>query len=419
MRSIRFLAPALALLAAASAGCSSKGSTSTSHLPTTLCTPETKACLGNYAAVCAADGRSFINLRACYPDGDCQNGACTPRKCTPAGKDRCDGIDVALLCSANGLMQTKLPCPTFQSCYAGACLLDACDAAKDKATCTFDTRVLCVDGKRTAEACPTGTACDGDTCVARQDCTPEEARCSGDAASGICRLNATGWDVTDCKSTEHCVDGFCQLRLGDLPPPADVIDEGISDVEEVIDIDPGKDYGPQPDVYVVPPNRVSLDGNMIAFDLLPTVSLIPANEQTQAVSQIVLLLQSSKKTDLLLPGLVDGTASPQMEIGILGVPVVPPFTSSLIGTYSCGATDGLSARIWLRYGLHSSATSGACTNFDFGAGSCTVTVTDIGPDGLGPLKGTFEALGMVECLGGSSARSISARDGVFEADLDL
>ena len=43
----------------------------------------------------------------------------------------------------------------------------------------------------------------------------------------------------------------------------------------------------------------------------------------------------------------------------------------------------------------------------------------IGPDGLGPLKGTFEALGMVECLGGSSARSISARDGVFEADLDL
>jgi hypothetical protein len=411
MPTIRHLVPALALLAIA---CASKGGGTSGDLPTTLCTPATKACLGNYAAVCAADGRSFADLRACFPDGACVDGTCIPRKCTPAGKDRCEGIDTALLCSDDGRIQTTLPCSDFESCYAGACLLDACDPANFPATCTFDTLITCVAGARKTEPCPTGMACGAQgTCVAKEDCMPEEARCSGEAASGVCRLNSTGWDVTECKATEHCVDGFCQLRLGDLPIPTDVLDEAASDAESDLEIDPGTDYGPQEDVPFTPPNRATLEGTVVAFDLLPSISLVPAGDTTS--SKVVLLLQSTKKMDLGLPEFPGDGASVQIEIAIMGVPI--DTLVALPGTYTCGAAEGPSARLWLRYGLHVS-TSGACTNFDFGAGSCTVTVTDVGPDGKGPLKGTFEAPHMAECFAGTN-RFVDVTDGVFEAEQDL
>ncbi len=186
-------------------------------LPTTLCTPDEDTCQGNYAATCGPDGRSYVLLTPCHPDRTCVQGECVDRRCTP-GRKGCAGIDTAELCSDDGLLQTLVPCTVpMQSCFGGRCLPDACDPAKDAAFCEFDTRVVCDGGARKEQPCPSGTACVGAECRAKEDCAPQEARCSGETASGICNANATGWDVTVCSSRQRCVNGFCLARLADLP----------------------------------------------------------------------------------------------------------------------------------------------------------------------------------------------------------
>jgi len=215
MRASRSILPALALLAVLpSCGGDDGGSGS---LPTTLCSPDEETCLGNYAATCAPDGRSYSLLTPCHPDRSCSGGACVDRDCTP-GRKWCAGIDVTALCSADGLLQTTVPCSVpMESCFGGRCLPDACDPARDAAFCEFDTLVVCDGGARKEEPCPVGTACVDGACKAKEDCTPQEARCSGEAAAGTCNANATGWDVTVCTSKQRCSNGFCLARLADLP----------------------------------------------------------------------------------------------------------------------------------------------------------------------------------------------------------
>jgi hypothetical protein len=144
--------------------------------------------------------------------------------------ERCEGIDTVRVCSDDGMVQSFSQCPKFESCHAGACRPDDCSPGENLPICNFDVMAVCVDGKRTSASCENGMSCKGNECKAKESCTPEEARCSGDRVSGICSFNASQWNTTVCKSTEHCLDGFCQQRLIDQPVIEDVIEDVIQDV---------------------------------------------------------------------------------------------------------------------------------------------------------------------------------------------
>lgn len=412
MRARRLLPVILALLPAACGG--KQGA---AGLPTTLCEPAAMTCLGNYKATCADDGRSFLRLETCSPDGACVDGACEPRKCTPAGADRCETTDVVLLCSEDGRVATRLPCPKLQSCYGGACLPDECDPAKDLPTCTFETLVTCEGGRRKAQPCPSRHACAGTECIPRLDCDPGEARCSGETISGVCNANATDWEVTVCKPSEHCVAayGFCVPRLADLPEPEEVVEDVPLDLpgDAVSDTQADSDAGdvPSTDIPFIAPNRATINGKEVAFDYLPTVSVTPESEEIEA--QVSILLLSGNRLDVPLPSFPDEGTTLSIEIALIDVKVDD--FPGLVGTYACGGTEGPRARLWLRYGLHSTGSVGACRNYDFGAGVCTVTVTDGGTADARILKGTFEAPGMVECLAGTQ-QSVTLAAGAFEAE---
>lgn len=172
----------------------------------TSCTPGSKACQANTAAVCNASGTGQT-LTPCGSKATCKEGLCVEAICSP-GTKQCTEAQLAT-CNSAGSGWTTVACPIGEECLQGACAAVKPKCQPNSVVCQLGAVVTCnAEGTdATVVPCPAGASCQNGNCVT-STCSPGATTCSG-VQLATCKADGSGWSATTCPAGEECKGGKC------------------------------------------------------------------------------------------------------------------------------------------------------------------------------------------------------------------
>ncbi len=173
------------------------------------CEPDTSRCAATGVQTCRADGSGYGAVMPCDDGQSCRAGICIDDRCE-AGTRACVDGD-AWACNDEGTLALDNVCQPDESCLDGACIPQIC--SPETIVCRAGQQVTCSDDglEETVLNCASSNRyCDTTTgrCAARV-CTPGSAPvCDGDEIAG-CNADGSGLVVVQSCGSSGCTDGVC------------------------------------------------------------------------------------------------------------------------------------------------------------------------------------------------------------------
>jgi cysteine-rich repeat protein len=192
------------------------------------CSPGVSRCADATLFTCDGVGRTETAIACGLSEAcvgaelcECRVDECVGLACVPNSRV-CDG-NSAVLCSSDGLRESRTACPAGQTCSGGECL-SACVPSTTR--CNGATIESC-NGSGVVVAstncATTGQGCDptpAPHCAAV--CTPGSGRCASSTSIALCGADGYENAVTNCAAGQSCVAGAC---VAPICTPGDVICE--------------------------------------------------------------------------------------------------------------------------------------------------------------------------------------------------